>query len=292
MAAAPDQAQQCASKATFFAEVAESVEKKFSRIPRLFESNFNNFIYKCRQARVSSGQPSGRTSPFTTGTGSNMSNATEVSEDFERDYFFSRFELYTTIKRGGHWEMVKAIVKGHPTKSYAVKKFWRWGMRKEHEEALVQEVDILKGLDHDHVVRIFHFFPNEVMHFYVVLEHLEGKDLLNHFSAKKSYSEGTVRRLCRNIVSAIDHVHMAGVVHRDIKPESFVLAKSDDESSVKLTDFGAACFLEADSLVPTKVCTDKLMAPEMLKSKRHGTSVDMWNIGHVVHILIVGVDPE
>ena len=88
---------------------------------------------------------------------------------------------------------------------------------------------------------------------------------------QKSYSEGTVRRLCRNIVSAIDHVHMAGVVHRDIKPESFVLAKSDDESSVKLTDFGAACFLEADSLVPTKVCTDKLMAPEMLKSKRHGT---------------------
>ena len=88
---------------------------------------------------------------------------------------------------------------------------------------------------------------------------------------QESYSEETVRRLCRIIVSAMDHVHTADVVHRDIKPGSFVLAKPDDERSVKLTDFGAACFLEADGLVPTKVCTDKLMAPEMLKRKRHGT---------------------
>ncbi|CAM9881985.1 unnamed protein product, partial [Ascophyllum nodosum] len=222
----------------------------------------------------------------------NESNATEVSDDFEEDYFFDRFEIDTTIKRGGHWEMVKAIVKEHPTMSYAVKKVWRWGMSKEDEEALVQEVNILKSLDHDHVVRIYHFFPNEALHFYVVLEHLEGGDLLDHVLAKESYSEETVRRLCRIIVSAMDHVHTADVVHRDIKPGSFVLAKPDDERSVKLTDFGAACFLEADGLVPTKVCTDKLMAPEMLKRKRHGTSVDMWNIGHVVHILIVGVDPE
>ena len=45
--------------------------------------------------------------------------------------------------------MVKAIVKEHPTMSYAVKKVWRWGMSKEDEEALVQEVMLDVSRCHD-----------------------------------------------------------------------------------------------------------------------------------------------
>ncbi|CAN0259139.1 unnamed protein product [Ascophyllum nodosum] len=249
-----------------------------------------------RSEDVSPGNPSRGTSSYNARGGSNESSTgTIVAEDFEANYLFRRFDLKETIEHGGHWEMVKAVDKEneHESKLYAIKKFWRWGIRKEHKEALFQEVEILKRLDHEHVVTIYHWFPNEAFHFYVVLEHLGGEELLDRVVAKtqESYSEEEARALCRTIIKTIGYVHKEKVVHRDIKPSSFALARPGDEKSIRLTGFGVACFLEDDGLVTSPVFDEETVAPEILEGKRHNTSVDMWNIGHVVHVLITGCEP-
>jgi serine/threonine protein kinase len=40
------------------------------------------------------------------------------------------------------------------------------------------------------------------------------------------------------MLSAVRHLHAHGIVHRDLKPENFMLASSDEDSEIKLIDFG------------------------------------------------------
>ncbi|CAM9919511.1 unnamed protein product [Ascophyllum nodosum] len=222
------------------------------------------------------------------------STGTVVSETFELNDFYSHFTLGQTIEREEHWEMLKADPNNFPgSMTYTIKKVRRWSLRynDQRKKALLREVDILKKLDHPLVVKIHHFFRNEPLHLFAVLEHLEGGELLEHVTRKERYSETEVRNLCRTIMYAIDYVHSEKVVHRDIKSGSFVFANPGDKGSLKLTGFGAAYSLD-DGLVVTPVgCGEELVAPEILKEQPHGTSVDMWNIGCVVHLLIDGSQP-
>lgn len=76
------------------------------------------------------------------------------------------------------------------------------------------------------------------------------------------------RSLCVTMIRAIGYVHGQYIVHRDINPRSFMLAKPGDERSIRLTGFGAACSFQ-NGLVTTPVYADAFPAPEILKGKPH-----------------------
>ncbi len=42
----------------------------------------------------------------------------------------------------------------------------------------------------------------------------------------------------QQMISAVRHLHVNGIVHRDLKPENFMLASQDEDSEIKLIDFG------------------------------------------------------
>lgn len=100
--------------------------------------------------------------------------------------------------------------------------------------------------------------------------------------------------MCRYLLGSIKYCHDNKVVHRDLKPENLLLALPDDDTSVKLADFGFACSVEHNLL--TQACgTPGYVAPEILRGNAYGTVSELkeyMNVGNVltfpVALLVVG----
>jgi serine/threonine-protein kinase len=79
-----------------------------------------------------------------------------------------------------------------------------------------REVRLAAGLSHPNLVTVYDF-GGEGERPYLAMEYVEGGSLADRISA------GTARaldpsRLARELLGALDHIHGAGIVHRDIKP--------------------------------------------------------------------------
>ena len=86
---------------------------------------------------------------------------------------------------------------------------------------------------------------------------------------------------------AVAHCHDRGVVHRDIKPDNFLLA-AQAPHGLKLADFGLAIDLpKAQS-----VGTTPYMAPEALRGAPAHRAVDVYALGICLYRMIVGIEPH
>ncbi|KAI3730323.1 hypothetical protein L1987_61492 [Smallanthus sonchifolius] len=94
-----------------------------------------------------------------------------------------------------------------------------------------------------------------------------------------------------NIIVNVVHVcHFMGVMHRDLKPENFLMVSKDEESPLKITDFGLSVFIEEGKIYKEKVGSPYYVAPEVLL-KRYGKEIDVWSAGVILYILLSGVPP-
>lgn len=77
---------------------------------------------------------------------------------------------------------------------------------------------------------------------------------------------------------------------RDIKPENFLLYKENDDSHIKLIDFGLAKRVSTNELMTTPNGTPYYIAPEVLKGS-YTTQCDNWSMGVVMFIMLSGKPP-
>jgi serine/threonine-protein kinase len=99
-----------------------------------------------------------------------------------------------------------------------------------------REVRAVARLNHRNIVQVYDF-GSEGDLAYIVMEHIQGKELKDHFDANERYDLGTIFRLMAELLDALHYAHEAGVIHRDIKPANIMV---DGEGHAKLTDFGVA----------------------------------------------------
>ena len=121
----------------------------------------------------------------------------------------------------------------------AVKVVERSKLTVEDDEALKEEVAILRNMKHDHIVQLFDFYQDR-QKYYLVLEICLGGELFDRIVEKKSYNEKEARDLVRVLFDALHYCHQAQVVHRDLKPENLLLEDGRDDANIKLADFGFA----------------------------------------------------
>ncbi len=87
--------------------------------------------------------------------------------------------------------------------------------------------------------------------------------------------------MSKQIIEAVHHCHKNGVIHKDIKPQNFLVT---DDNLVLLTDFGAATKARLDDQYTTKTTTQLIEAPEMLHDESGAkftinTKIDVWALG-------------
>jgi len=125
---------------------------------------------------------------------------------------------------------------------------------------------------------------------YIVMEHLEGRDLRAALTSTTRLAVADVATIVTQIGKALTHAHRRGVVHRDIKPENIYLCDHGGELFVKLLDFGIAKAVAQASATDTGtvIGTPPYMSPEQLIGQKIDSRTDLWALGVVVYEALTG----
>lgn len=81
------------------------------------------------------------------------------------------------------------------------------------------------------------------------------------------------------------------LITRDLKPENILYQGPEDDSPLKLADFGLAALLKPNQLMTVACGTPGYVAPEILRGVAYGKEVDIWSIGVILYILLCGFPP-
>ena len=122
------------------------------------------------------------------------------------------------------------------------------------------------------------------------MEFINGGELFYHLQQAGRFSEERAKFYTAEIILALEYLHNAGVVYRDVKPENILI---DSEGHVRLTDFGLSKGgLEDNNGMTESFCgTTEYLAPEIIKDKQYGVSVDWYSLGLVLYEMVSGMNP-
>ncbi|KAG6605809.1 CDPK-related kinase 4, partial [Cucurbita argyrosperma subsp. sororia] len=208
--------------------------------------------------------------------------------------FGAKFELGKEIGRGhfGHtfWARgKKGDLKGKPV---AVKIISKSKMTSAVGiEDVRREVKILKALSgHKNLVQ-FHDAFEDANNIYMVMELCEGGELLERIVSRGGrYPEQESKTILVQILNVVAFFHIQGVVHRDLKPENFLFVKKDENTGLKVIDFGLSDFIKPDEHLNDVVGSAYYVAPEVLY-RSYSHEADVWSIGVIAYILLCGGRP-
>eukprot|EP00531_Pseudo-nitzschia_arenysensis_P015637 CAMPEP_0116121086 /NCGR_PEP_ID=MMETSP0329-20121206/3514_1 /TAXON_ID=697910 /ORGANISM="Pseudo-nitzschia arenysensis, Strain B593" /LENGTH=354 /DNA_ID=CAMNT_0003614885 /DNA_START=92 /DNA_END=1156 /DNA_ORIENTATION=+ len=201
-------------------------------------------------------------------------------------------EVYKLGKQLGEgaFSVVKEGSKRSTGESYAIKIVTKAKLSKEDEVALKDEIDVLQDMEHRHIIRLYDVFE-EPQHYFLVTEKMMGGELFDRIVQKSYYNEREARDTCLVLFSAIQYCHKKKVAHRDLKPENLLLTSENDDSDIKIADFGFAKRVTKPKSLTTQCGTPGYVASEILEGKPYDTQADMWSIGVIVYILLGGYPP-
>ncbi|KAF5823427.1 putative protein kinase CAMK-CDPK family [Helianthus annuus] len=144
-------------------------------------------------------------------------------------------------------------------------------------------------LGHPNVVSIKGAYEDSIS-VYLVMELCAGGELFDRIIDKSYYSEQKAADLAKTIVSVIEGCHSLGVMHRDLKPENFLFVDDDEDSVMKIIDFGLSSFFKPGEIFTDVVGSPYYVAPEVLL-KYYGPEADIWSAGVIIYVLLCGVPP-
>jgi len=196
------------------------------------------------------------------------------------------FEVGKELGRGAS-SVVKLVSRlNDPNEKYAMKQ-----MKKDVDKEIIRtEISILLRLRHPNIIRLREIFEDDT-HLFLILEYVTGGELFDRIVEKGHYSERDAAQCVHQILSAVAYLHDNGVVHRDIKPENILYENEDDNSRLKIADFGLSKSLKYRNTMDTVCGTPLYVAPEVLLGKEYDCKVDLWAVGVITYILLCGCEP-
>lgn len=102
--------------------------------------------------------------------------------------------------------------------------------------------------------------------------------------------EEDAKTIIVQILSVVSYCHLQGVVHRDLKPENFLFVTKDEDTPMKVIDFGLSDFIRPDQRLNDIVGSAYYVAPEVLH-RSYSVEADLWSIGVITYILLCGSRP-
>lgn len=89
------------------------------------------------------------------------------------------------------------------------------------------------------MLRLYEIYET-VNSIYFVIDVLYGGELLNRVREKGSFDDITMRKLFKNLLTALNHLNEKNIIHRDLKPENLLLKDKNNDFDIIIADFGLA----------------------------------------------------
>jgi len=158
-------------------------------------------------------------------------------------------------------------------------------------ERFKREIGVLSKINHPAVPRILDWGVHREQLFFVS-ELVDGHDLRHAITERGAWSAADAAALAATVADALAAAHLAGIVHRDVKPSNIMIAR---DGSIRLLDFGIARPTGMDSTTLTKtgmiVGTPAYMSPEQFDSRWIDARSDVYSLGVVLFELLTGRPP-
>ena len=165
--------------------------------------------------------------------------------------------------------------------------------KKRQEQALARfkrEAKAVATLRHSNIIQAFDFAEEHGMP-YIVMEYIEGMDTAKIVQKFGPIPWKQVAEYGRQAAEGLEHAHMAGLVHRDIKPGNLLV---DSKGQVKILDLGLVSAFDEKSDDSLTVDQDQLgtvdyIAPEQaLDSKNVDARADIYSLGATLYSIMTG----
>ncbi|XP_005106236.1 serine/threonine-protein kinase Nek2 isoform X2 [Aplysia californica] len=207
------------------------------------------------------------------------------------------FEVLSTIGTGSYGTC-KKIKRKKDGKVMVWKEMEYGSMSESEKQMLVSEVNLLRELRHQHIVRYFDRIIDRTRSIiYIIMEYCQGGDLSSIIARNRKEGSFIPEEFAWKILIqttwALKECHRRkngkAVLHRDLKPANVFL---DAESNVKLGDFGLARVLHHESsFAQTYVGTPYYMSPELVNNLSYNEKSDVWSLGCMLYELCALVPP-
>ncbi|MGQ0632714.1 MAG: serine/threonine-protein kinase [Sporichthyaceae bacterium] len=202
--------------------------------------------------------------------------------------FADRYRLTETLGRGGMGEVWKAY--DERLNRWCALKLLRQMQDGATVERFSREARTLASLRHPGVVDVYDYgvWGDRP---YLVMELLPGPSLAQLLREQGPLPIETVRRYGAQTAEALQAVHDAGVIHRDIKPGNLVV---DEGGSLRLVDFGIALGSATDNALTELgaiIGSASYLAPEQATGGRADARSDLYALGCLLMTLLTGKPP-
>ena len=213
-------------------------------------------------------------------------NLSAASENIHKVY-----EVVNFLEAGSVGKISKARLASDPKMYFAIKSIKKSPYSDKPLKLFKAEADLLKEVDHPNIVRFYECYQ-DAQYYHMTLELFEGPNLVSVVEKAADLSESIIKRLFYQALLAINYLHLAGVVHRDIKLDNFVLSsKNYRECRLVLIDFGYSKRISQGSL-QTQLGTPWYIAPEILEPiKPYTEACDVWSLGVVLYMMLLAEPP-
>ncbi len=153
----------------------------------------------------------------------------------------------------------------------------------------VREARAVARVPHPHVVGI-HDLVEAEDRLWIVMELVAGPSLAGRIAQGGPLTPRHAAALGLQMLAALEAVHAAGALHRDVKPANVLLRRDDD---AVLTDFGIAALDDGEFLTGTGQLVGSLeyMAPERVTGTESGPASDLWSLGATLATVCGGQSP-
>lgn len=164
-------------------------------------------------------------------------------------------------------------------------------------DRLLMEARSAARIRSEHVARVLDVGTLENGSPFIVMEYLEGENLADLLDREGALDVGQAASFLMQCCLALAEVHVAEMVHRDLKPGNLFIARLPDGSpTVKIVDFGISKHIgsardHAATTSPQVLGSPFYMSPEQMRAEAVDERSDIWGLGAILFEMLTGRPP-
>ena len=202
-------------------------------------------------------------------------------------------EIYDVKNKlgSGKFGLVKLGIDKKTGQKVAIKIMKKSNMDSSDLELVRTEIEILKICQHPNIIRLYNVFEN-ADYLYIIMEYCYGGDLFSYLENRHfRVSEKRASNIIHQMATAVYYMHSYGVVHRDLKPENVLMTSTDEDSDIRILDFGLSKILGPYEKCDEPYGTLTYCAPEIIVDEPYSKPVDLWSLGVMTYLMVSGKLP-